>query len=38
MSLIKKVTEKQLAANRQNQTLSHGSATDEGRERIRADL
>jgi hypothetical protein len=37
MSLIKKeVTEKQLAANRQNIKLSHGPVTDEGRERIRA--
>ncbi len=38
MSLIKKheVTGKQLAANRRNQKLSHGPATDEGRERIRA--
>jgi hypothetical protein len=38
MSLIKKrpMTEKQPAAVRQNQKLSHGPATDEGRERIRA--
>jgi len=38
MSLIKKheVTEKQLAANRRNQRLSHGPVTAEGRERIRA--
>ena len=38
MSLIKKheMTEKKLAANRQNQKLSHGPVTDEGRERIRA--
>jgi hypothetical protein len=37
MSLIKhEVTKKQLAANRRNQKLSHGPATDEGRERIRA--
>jgi hypothetical protein len=40
MSLIKKheVTEKQLAANRRNIKLSHGPATDEGRERICAAL
>jgi len=40
MSLIKKheMTEKQLAANRRNQKLSHGPATAEGRERIRAAL
>ena len=38
MPLIKKheVTAKQLAANRRNQKLSHGPATDAGRERIRA--
>ena len=38
MSLIKKhqMTEKQLAANRRNQKLCNGPATDEGRERIRA--
>ena len=38
MSLTKehKMTEKQLAANRQNQKFSHGPVTDEGRERIRA--
>ena len=38
MPLIKRnqITEKQLAANRLNQQLSNGPATDEGRERIRA--
>jgi len=37
MSLInRQMTEKQLAANRQNLKLSHGPVTDEGRERIRA--
>ena len=38
MSLTKKhkMTEKQLAANRQNQKFSHGPVTDDGRERIRA--
>ncbi len=40
MSLVKKPakTEKQLAANRRNQKLCHGPATDERRERIRAAL
>jgi hypothetical protein len=40
MSLIKKIamTEKKLAAIRRVQKLSHGPATDEGRERIRAAL
>ena len=40
MSLVKKPakTEKQLAANRRNQRLCHGPATDERRERIRAAL
>jgi hypothetical protein len=37
MSLVrKKLTAKQLAANRQNQQLSRGPVTAEGRERIRA--
>src|SRR5208282_2896540 len=38
MSLIKKqpVSEKKLAAVRQNQKLSHGAMTAKGRERIRA--
>ncbi len=38
MSLVKspRMTEKKLAAIRRNQQLSHGPATDEGRERIRA--
>jgi hypothetical protein len=40
MSLIKKheMTEKQLAANRENQKLCHAPVTDERRERIRAAL
>jgi len=40
MSLIRKhkVTEKQLAANRENQKLCNAPVTDEGRERIRAAL
>jgi len=40
MSLVKKPakTEKQLAANRRNQKLCHGPATDERRERMRAAL
>jgi hypothetical protein len=40
MSLIKKpeMTEKKLAANRQNQSLCHAPGTDERRERIRAAL
>jgi len=38
MSLVKKatMTEKKIAANRRNQSLSHGPATAEGRERIGA--
>ena len=38
MSLVKKLnlSEKQLAANRRNQKLSHGMLTAKGRERIRA--
>ena len=38
MPLIKRnqITEKQLAANRQNQQLCNGVLTDAGRERIRA--
>jgi hypothetical protein len=40
MSLVKKpaMTEKKVAANRRNQKLCHGPATDERRERIRAAL
>ena len=40
MSLIKKheMNEKKVAANRRNQKLSHGPATEERRERIRAAL
>jgi hypothetical protein len=38
MSLVKKhaLTQKKLAANRRNQKLSHGPATAQGRERLRA--